>query len=121
MIDPADIPDKPMTLTIIPMVEVNDDPNVFAFLCVFPSGTKFTLDCRFPAGVVDTSPKMAAAFAGRIVEALGARGDEVSIATTNWTSVAAMMQKLLIDFNNRRAGKAIGTPDLLGPDGRVLH
>lgn len=118
-INPADIPDRPMTLTIVPMESADGDADVFGFLCVFPSGTKFTLGCRFGKGVVDTSPTMAKEFATKIVEALMQRGDEGSIAGTNWASVTAMMQKLLLDFNNKRGAQ--DAPQILGPDGRVLH
>lgn len=117
-INPADIPDRPLTLTIVPMEAANSNPDVFGFLCVFPSGVKFTVATVFPKGVVD--PAMAKDFAIRIAQGCLERGDEKAATETNWASVTAMMQKLLVDFNNRRAGRSLDTPTLVGVDGRPL-
>ena len=101
------------------MEAVDGNPDVFAFLCEFPTGTSFTVATVFPKGVVD--PKMAKDFTIRITQGCLERGDTRSANETNWVSVTAMMQKLIIDFNTRRAGKPADTPLILGPDGRPLQ
>lgn len=116
-IKPEEIPDRPMTLTIVPMESAESNPNVFGFLCVFPSGTKFTVASVFPPGVVDV--KMAKSFAARIVQGCLERGDHASVDGTNWASVTAMMQKLLLDFNNKRGAKQPGR--LVRPDGTLIQ
>lgn len=104
-INPADIPVFPATLTIVPLEAANSNQDVFAFLCVFPTGTRFTVATVFPKGVVD--PKMAKDFTIRITQGCIDRGDMKSADGTNWVSVTAMMQKLIVDFNSRRRGDAL--------------
>lgn len=116
-IKPEEIPERPMTLTIIPMAAADDNPNVFAFLCVFPTGTRFTVACAFGEGIVD--PKMAKDFAARICQGCIERRDDASVRDTNWASVAAMMQKLIVDFNNKRG--AAQSSGLVRPDGTPLQ
>lgn len=106
-----------MTLTVVPM-EAEGKPNVFAFLCVFPSGTRFTVAATFPAvGVVDI--KMAKEFAARVVQGCIERRDDASVRDTNWASATAAIQRLLIEFNNKRG--AAGASRLAAPDGTVLQ
>lgn len=117
-IKPGDVPDRPMRLTFVPMEAADGNPNVFAFLCVFPTGTKFTISTAFPEiGVVD--PAMAKEFATRVVQACIERRDDTSVRNTSWASATAAIQRLIIDFNNKRGAKEAS--GLVAPDGRPLQ
>lgn len=113
-IKPEDIPERPMSLTFVPM-EAEGKPNVFAFLCVFPTGTRFTVSAPFPEhGVVDIA--MAKDFATRVVQGCIDRRDDTSVRHTNWASATAAIQRLLIEFNNKRKASAP-----VVPEGRTLQ
>lgn len=117
MIKPEDVPKYPQTLTFVPL-EAEGKPNVFAFLCCFPSGVRFTVAGTFPAvGVVDIN--MAKEFATRVVQGCIERRDDVSVRHTNWASATAAIQRLLIEFNNKRGAKE--PSGLVRPDGTVLQ
>lgn len=99
-------------------MEDPNNPNVFGFLAVFPSGTRFTISTVFPeVGVVDVA--MATEFAKRMVATLRKKRDEASVRYTNWVSAAAAIQRLLIDFNNKRGARE--PSGLVAPDGRPLQ
>jgi hypothetical protein len=114
---PEDIPLHPQTLTFVPL-EAEGKANVFAFLCVFPSGTRFTVAATFPVvGVVDMA--MAKEFATRVVQGCIERRDDDSVRHTNWASATAAIQRLLIEFNNKRGAKE--PSGLVRPDGTALQ
>jgi hypothetical protein len=116
-INPAEIPQYPQTLTIVPL-EAEGNPNVFAFMCVFPTGVRFNVSATFPPhGLVDVA--MAKDFAVRVVHQLIEKRDDASVRNTNWSSATAAIQRLLVDFNNKRNYEAPSM--LLGPDGRPLQ
>lgn len=116
-IAPEDIPDRPLTLTFVPL-EAEGKPNVFAFACIFPSGTKITVSAPFPEnGVVDIA--MAKEFTTRVVQGCIERRDDDSVRHTNWASATAAIQRLLIEFNNKRGANA--TSGLVRPDGTALQ
>jgi hypothetical protein len=116
-IKPEDVPTYPATLTFVPM-EAPDNPHVFAFMCVFPSGVRFTISSVFPKiGVVDVA--MATDFTKRVVATLLEKRDDVSVRHTNWVSATAAIQRLLIEFNNKRGAKEAS--GLVAPDGRLLQ
>lgn len=116
-IKPEDVPKYPQTLTFVPL-EAEGNPHVFAFLCCFPSGVRFSVSAVFPKiGVVDIA--MAKEFATRVVQGCIERRDDASVRNTNWASATAAIQRLLIDFNNKRGAKE--PSGLVRPDGTVLQ
>lgn len=93
-----DIPAYPETLTFVPLEA--DSINVFAFLAVFPNGARLAVSATYPQGAVDL--KHAQEFATKLVEKLLMSRDEASVRGTNWASASAAIQRLILDFNDRR-------------------
>lgn len=100
------------------------DPEVGGFYVFFPSGATKTIGWRQPQPI---SPTLDAAkeFTAKIIESLQRDGSEAAISdfdTTNWTSVVAAVQRIILDWNDlvqRRINTRMA--QLLGPDGRRIH
>lgn len=112
-----ELPDNPASLIIRKMREQHDDPDVFAFEAKCPNNQHLTVAVRFGPGIVALT--LAKDFAAAMLDELIKRGDTRMANETVWPSAAAMIQKLLIDFNRQRGYEK--PSGLLGPDGRLLQ
>lgn len=87
-------------------------PEVGGFIVFFPSGRHLNLVWNHPQQIQPTK-EAAFSFTGRLVDELNklsADGDKTAdedLARTNWVSVAAAVQRQILDFNDA-ISKAIG-------------
>ncbi len=79
--------------------DTNGDPDVFGVVLFLPyrNVTKSAAERLGSAEYID--PNNAKHYAIKIVESLLAAKDDANIRDTNWTSVVAGIQKMMIDWN----------------------
>lgn len=96
-----------------------DEPEVGGVLVFFPSGRTKVVHWR---AVKAISPVLEAAkqYTADLAGALMKEGAEVDLRETNWTSVAAAMQRVILDYNDRLHYAVQRKMDaaILGPDGK---
>lgn len=86
-----------------------DNANVFGFVVAFPKAaadTATNVQLQIASGphqadeVLD--PKLCKEYAAQVAEALQKRDRHDLVRSTNWASVAAAIQKKIIDWNGKR-------------------
>ncbi|MBX3603199.1 MAG: hypothetical protein KF863_21470 [Rubrivivax sp.] len=70
------------------------------FLVFLPSGLTKTVAWRSTAAITPTA-SAAKDYTARVIESLLAAGNTDDVQRTNWTSVAAAVQRIISDFNDR--------------------
>ena len=101
----TELPLNPMTATIARMEDENNS-NVFAFGVAFPKSTfgdgpRLTISHPVaPGKIID--PALCKDYATKLAEELERRGLMDLVVWTNWPSVAAAIQRVIIEFNSKR-------------------
>jgi hypothetical protein len=88
-------------------------PTIGGFLITFPSGTRKTVHWEYDRPIKDTLTA-AKGYAAKVVQTLLDEGKHDDIGRTNWTSVTAAIQAIIVQWNTvTRAAfvSAIGLPD----------
>lgn len=96
-------PGRGCNTSLIPLEAVNGDPEVGGFLVFLPSGATKVISWR---QVKPITPTLEAAkeFTAKVVDTLLKANTPESLADiegTNWTSVAAAVQRIILDWNDR--------------------
>jgi len=110
MITQEELNQKPLTTTLVPMFDENR-PNVFAFIARFPCGLNQAWAIVGPEHVVDDAWIRGAL--EKVLEAMIAdlregrsepivKRNKQAFRETNWNSMTASVQKLLVDWEERR-------------------
>lgn len=96
-----EFPSKPATATVVLMEDVNH-PSAFAFVIVFPDDSKVSVrnPPLKPGQLLD--PALCKQFTEHVVAHLLRKNDEAKIRSTNWTSVQAAVQRMILEFNKRQ-------------------
>jgi hypothetical protein len=100
------------------------EPEVGGFYVFFPSGATKQIAWRQPQPIMPTLDA-AKEFTAKLIEQLQRDGSAEAISDfdkTNWASVVAAVQRVILDWNDQ-VQRRISTrmAQLLGPDGRRLH
>lgn len=94
-------PSRPSTATLVPMGDTNH-PHAFAFVIVFPDDSKVVIR-NPPIGPTEIlDPGVCKELTTKIVDHLLRKNDQAKIGATNWTSVQAAIQRLIVEFNSKR-------------------
>lgn len=79
---------------------VGDEPEQGGFFVFLPSGRTKIIGWRSAAPITPTL-EAAKKYAAQVVESLQKEGAHDDIDRTNWTSVTAAVQRVILDFNDR--------------------
>lgn len=80
----------------------HEDPNVFACVIKFPNGRIMQMSSKPIKPEQNISADAYKHYSDKVVAYLLAKNDDESIRQTNWVSFMAAMQKLIIDWNQKR-------------------
>lgn len=92
---------------VIELESMDNEPEIGGFIIFLPSGMTKTVHWR---GTKPITPTLEAAkeYTTRIVDSLlrqGRGAGEADINGTNWTSVAAAIQRVILDWNDKIVGR----------------
>ena len=97
------------------------DPDIAGFIVEFPSGTRKSVAWRSKAPItpaLDAAKEYAA-------ELLAARSSEPGglddVNRTNWASVTAAVQRIILDWNDKTRGRLYANPPAGNPDQQAWH
>ena len=103
-------------------LEAPGNPRIGGVLLKFPSGLQKTLQWDYPRPVVDT---LAAAkhLSARVLDELMRENHADDISRTNWASITAAIQRLVIDWNARMRAAMVAQHDsaLNVSPSQILH
>lgn len=95
------------------------DPTIAGFLITFPSG--LSKEVIWQSAVPAPDPKRAAKeFAAGVLQQLIDEGKTDDANRTNWPSVVAAVQHLVLEFNARRM-EALRALETSAPDSALTH
>lgn len=94
---------------LFPAESAINDPEVFGVVVEFPSGTRKSLSWRQSAPVIDAL-ETAKHCAAQLVKALIDGGKMDDVDRTNWASLTAAMQALVMAWNEKRRAALYAEP-----------
>jgi hypothetical protein len=111
--DEARLPVNPKTATTSLWLHPTR-PGVLVFTVTFPNNRHLTVINRQELKDNEVlSPEVCGKLAAYVLDKLMESGDEINMRTTNYASLAATIQKTIIDWNGiRRAGQLATLPRL---------
>jgi hypothetical protein len=97
----TELPENPPTAQFV-LGEAEGQPDLFVIGCAFPHGHRFWLTCSVRSGAV-LSPALCTELAKQACAELLRREAADQANFINWASVSAAIQKLIMDWNAKRA------------------
>lgn len=96
-------PGKGCSTSIIAAEAKDGDPEVGGFFIFFPSGSTKVIQWR-QVRPIEPTLDAAKQFAAKLIEDLQAKGQTGDIDRTNWASVTAAIQRVILDWNDTVKG-----------------
>lgn len=107
--------------SIIAVEAMDGDPEIGGFLLFLPSGATKIVTWR-QAKPIEPTLDAAKQYAGKLIETLYAARLDEDIKATNWVSVTAAIQRIILDWNDRiKTRISIKMADEFGPEARRLR
>lgn len=99
----------------------SDELEVGGFIAFFPSGRHLNVTWQ-NARPIEPTLDAAKQYAAKLIEELKARGLDSDIDRTNWASVTAAIQRVILDWNDRIKGAInIKMADAFGGEAKRLR
>ena len=107
--------------SIIAVEAMDGDLEIGGFLLFLPSGATKIVTWR-QARPIEPTLDAAKQYAGKLVEMLNQEQREDDLRRTNWVSVTAAIQRIILDWNDRiKTRISIRMADEFGPEARRLR
>jgi hypothetical protein len=90
--------------SVIEIESADNEPEFGGFIIFLPSGSTKTVHWR-QAKPIQPTLDAAKDFTAQIVESLMEQGGSNDVGAVNWTSVAAAVQRVILDWNGKIVGK----------------